>query len=190
MPGLYQPSAGDVLTAANAIGYWSKQVVIQAASGTRPASPVEGMVIYETDTDALVIYNGAAWVQLTPEAANVATSQTTTSTSYTDLATSGPAVTIQTGTKAFVTVSAHVNNSLQYGQGFVSFAVSGATTLAAADDVAFAAATPLANIPNQASRVSYLSALTAGSNVFTVKYRVVSGTGTFIYRYIIVEPIP
>ena len=31
-------------------------------SSTRPASPFEGQVIFETDTDRLYVYNGTAWV--------------------------------------------------------------------------------------------------------------------------------
>lgn len=30
-------------------------------SSTRPASPYEGMVIYETDTDMIAVWNGSAW---------------------------------------------------------------------------------------------------------------------------------
>jgi hypothetical protein len=30
-------------------------------STTRPASPFEGQVIYETDTDKMLVYNGSAW---------------------------------------------------------------------------------------------------------------------------------
>lgn len=33
-------------------------------SGARPGAPTEGMVIYETDTDRLMIYTGAAWQRL------------------------------------------------------------------------------------------------------------------------------
>jgi len=31
-------------------------------SSTRPASPYDGQVIYETDTDFMLVYNGTAWV--------------------------------------------------------------------------------------------------------------------------------
>ena len=31
-------------------------------SSTRPATPYEGQMIYETDTDKVLIYNGSAWV--------------------------------------------------------------------------------------------------------------------------------
>jgi len=46
--------AGDFAAAA-------KPVVI-CTSSTRPSTPVEGQVIYETDTDRELIYHGAAWV--------------------------------------------------------------------------------------------------------------------------------
>lgn len=51
-----------VLTSADMNDYLMKQSVITCTSGTRPASPVEGMTIYETDTDCYVTYNGSAWV--------------------------------------------------------------------------------------------------------------------------------
>lgn len=37
-------------------------------NATRPASPYEGQVIYETDTDKVFVYNGSAWKQI-PSAA-------------------------------------------------------------------------------------------------------------------------
>jgi len=33
-------------------------------SGTRPASPFDGMQIYETDTKKVLVYNGSAWVEV------------------------------------------------------------------------------------------------------------------------------
>jgi hypothetical protein len=41
------------------------QVITQCTSATRPASPVEGQCIFETDTDRLLYYSGAAWVIIT-----------------------------------------------------------------------------------------------------------------------------
>lgn len=38
-------------------------------SGARPAAPYEGQVIYETDTDKLLVYTGAAWVEMAPAGA-------------------------------------------------------------------------------------------------------------------------
>lgn len=58
-------SAGDVLTASDVNTYLGQQSVIVCTSGTRPSSPVEGMTVYETDTDMLRSYTGSAW-QWTP----------------------------------------------------------------------------------------------------------------------------
>jgi hypothetical protein len=55
--------AGEKPTAAklNAV---SDQTVIVCTSSTRPASPTEGMVIVETDTDLMYLYSGSAWVAI------------------------------------------------------------------------------------------------------------------------------
>jgi hypothetical protein len=39
-------------------------------SSTRPASPYDGQVIYETDTDRAMVYNGTSWVVLSTGRAN------------------------------------------------------------------------------------------------------------------------
>lgn len=59
-------TVGEVLTASDVNTHLMKQAVIVCTSGTRPGSPVEGMTIYETDTNELLIYDGAAWVLVTP----------------------------------------------------------------------------------------------------------------------------
>lgn len=128
--------------------------------------------------------NGGAtapsWVtpSLANDAATVATAEGTNSTSYTDLATVGPAVTVTTGTKALVTVSARVWNNSTTDSNFMGFAVSGATTLAAADTFALRWTSPVANEELGASYAVLLTGLTAGSNVFTAKYRVVTAAGS------------
>jgi hypothetical protein len=50
---------GSALPASDLNTYLMKQAVIVCTSGTRPSSPIEGMVIYETDTDKLQIYTTA-----------------------------------------------------------------------------------------------------------------------------------
>jgi hypothetical protein len=117
------------------------------------------------------------WVTAAPSipangTATVATSQTTTSNTYTDLATSGPAVTITTGTKALVIVTALIDpGSSASGSGYMSYAVSGATTSAATDTRALI--NEAANGYLELLRMSSASVvtLTAGSNTFTAKYR-------------------
>ncbi|MFG3639077.1 hypothetical protein ACGF3C_02235 [Micromonospora sp. NPDC047762] len=52
---------GDVLTAAEVNTYLMNQTVIVCTSGTRPSSPPEGMVVYETDTDLIRVWTGSTW---------------------------------------------------------------------------------------------------------------------------------
>jgi hypothetical protein len=114
--------------------------------------------------------------------AAVATSQGTTSTSYTDLATAGPAATLTTGTKALLVITTFMEASIGGYNTFASFAVSGATTIAASDTRSVRAKAGV-----QVSAVYLLTTLTAGSNTFTMKYKAEAGsTATFSNREIAV----
>lgn len=59
-------SVSEVLTSSDVNTYLMKQAVITCTSSTRPASPVEGMTIYQTDTDNTWVYDGATWMPNTP----------------------------------------------------------------------------------------------------------------------------
>lgn len=135
------------------------------ASGLKWAAPASGVPANDT--------------------AAVSTNQSTTSTSYTDLATSGPAVTVTTGTKALVIVTALIEPG-QNNEGYMSYAVSGSTTVSAADSAALFfyrnTADTVASGMSKATSVT----LTAGSNTFTAKYRVSGGTAAFRTRSIFV----
>lgn len=120
----------------------------------------------------------------------VATSQTTTSTSFTDLTTVGPTVTVTTGTTALVVMTARLSIASVNQAALMGFAVSGATTIAAAD-----ASTIYVDSRGAADQTVQMSAiyqvtLTAGSNVFTAKYRSTTGTATFVNRTLMVGIIP
>jgi hypothetical protein len=115
----------------------------------------------------------------------VLTSQSTASTSYTDLATPGPSVTITTGTRALVMVQTEaVINAVALHA--ASYEVSGATTVAASDSWAVTDS----DAHNMTRTSCHLhEGLTAGSNTFKMKYRVTGGTGTWRYRIIMVMPL-
>jgi len=57
----FKTFAPGVLTSSDVNTFLMRQAVIVATSSTRPASPNEGMMIYETDTDLFAFYTGAAW---------------------------------------------------------------------------------------------------------------------------------
>lgn len=114
-------------------------------------------------------------------------SETTTSTSYTDLATAGPAVTITTGTTAIVSIGAGMRADGTAGdQALMGFEVSGASAIPPnSDDVILNANTEVI----QAGLLLIVTGLTAGSNTFTAKYRTTAGTARFSNRRITVVPL-
>lgn len=115
------------------------------------------------------------------ETAAVSTSETTTSVTYANLATVGPSVTITTGPAAIVWASCFIQNNTAGASSHMSFAVSGATTIASTDVDAlrFNAATV-----GDFMRAGFTAkvTLTPGSNTFTMQYRVSGGIGTFANR--------
>lgn len=126
------------------------------------------------------------------DTAAVATTESTASSSYTDLATVGPAVSMNTMTRALVTVSCTMAALGAAESGFMTFAVSGASTVAAASSRALelggAGGT---NTVWKASCVILLTGLVPGINVFTAKYRVALGSNVdFASRTIIVQSFP
>lgn len=120
--------------------------------------------------------------------AAVTASQSTASTTYTDLATVGPQVTVTTGTLAMVLFASRIQNSLTNGAAEVSVAVTGASAVGASAEWSIKLDGIAAANANRQSMVHLFSGLTPGSNIFTMKYLVGSGTGTFSSRELIVLP--
>ena len=135
------------------------------------------------------------------KSAEVVTSQTTTSTTYTDLATPGPSVTVNVGSSGRVLVlfgcgitvadtGAGVNN---YVGGSAVFDITGATNLAAAAGVSAQIWSP-AGAPTggawTSSKPKTLTGLAPGSTTFTMKYRslLTSPACGFVERNITVIP--
>lgn len=120
--------------------------------------------------------------------ARVETAETTTSSSFTDLATIGPQVTVTTGTQALVIITSAINNNTATVASSASFSVTGATAFAADNTVRIARDGIAANTLVRYSAAT-LFPLTAGSNTFTMKYNTQAATtATFSVREIIVIP--
>lgn len=120
--------------------------------------------------------------------ADVTTSQSSSSTSYVDLATTGPAVTcdLVAGQSVLVAVSCRssVSPTSTTFQAQMSFAVSGVESLTASDANA-AENTNTASLT--VSRSTVYTAAVTGSHTFTSKYRVINATtGTWLNRRIVV----
>ena len=158
---------------------------IICTSSTRPASPFAGQRIYETDTSREHRWNGSAWVCMTDVGMYSNTSASTTSTSYVTTLTGDTtpvSVSVNTGTNAKLDFG-WIGNINAVAQGIVSFSVSGATTVAAADSNGTYMG---ANATNLTSHRSFVfTGLTAGVNTFTLNYKAASaGTLSFISRWL------
>jgi hypothetical protein len=118
------------------------------------------------------------------DGATVTTQQSTTSATYTNLTTAGPAVTVTTSTKVLVIISAQLE-AYGFESTYMSFEISGATTSAATD------ARSIYSIGTSSDEMSLSAAqvitVTAGSNTFTAKYRCTGGSArSFENRHIFV----
>jgi hypothetical protein len=138
------------------------------------------------------IYNGSVWVCVTEVYSYTSNAATTTSTSYTTSVGGGsgtnPSVTVVTGTTALVVINIGTSyNSGGTGAKYVSAAVSGATTRSASDDYAWVWESAVQGIG--ASAFFVFTGLTAGTNTFTLNYKVTSGTGLWQGRAIMARGI-
>jgi hypothetical protein len=127
--------------------------------------------------------------QRLPENALVATNESTASTSYTNLATAGPQVSVITGSKALVAWACYMFNNTAGQSSYVGITLSGDDTLAATDSLAISYESGAANDSARFGRAEIYTGLTAGgTTAFRHSYRVTGGTSNFIDRRISVIP--
>lgn len=166
--------------------------VKNSATGNAPEIQATGN---DTNISIKLVPKGTGRVELNgagaPVADYISTSQTTTSTSYTDLSTAGPAVTAVIGASgmALLSVTARASNNTSNAGSFMGVAISGANTEAADDERALTCTSPNSGNAYASTYTRLLTGLTPGSTTFTSKYKVSSGTGTFLYRRISVVPL-
>lgn len=117
--------------------------------------------------------------------AQVTTQQDTTSTSYTDLATVGPSVsiTLQSARRVLVFVKAELLQISTTDDVFMSYATTGAVVNAASD--ADAVRHNGSGTAEAYSSFGFVDC-PAGTTSFTAKYRVQGGTGRYVNRSIAV----
>lgn len=125
-----------------------------------------------------------------PVTASINTADTTTSTSFADMASVGPSVTLTTGVKALIVVSAEINNNTISQAGRVAVDISGATTLAPGNNDVLRQETSGTAEFQRCSLVYLQSGLTPGVNTFKLMYSTVgSSTASFNFRNILVLPM-
>lgn len=124
-------------------------------------------------------FGAAAYAGL--QAAEIATSQTRSSTSFGDLSTVGPQVvtTVPASGRVLIQVSSYVQvpPGVYQSGGLMGFALSGANSLSAADQTAVGGwishgdTTQEIVLELEASKVALLTGLTPGTTTITAKYR-------------------
>jgi uncharacterized membrane protein len=133
----FKAFAPGVLTSSDVNTFLMRQSVITCTSSTRPASPNEGMTIYETDTDKTLQYSGSAWVDVLG---------LTNLTSYTPvLGGTGWAV----GNGSLIGAFQRMGNTVHF---FIEFTIGSTTTkgspVSAANALTFTLPTSLPNTPS------------------------------------------
>lgn len=190
----------------NQLRYGMLTFTTEAARDAAITSPVEGMMAYITaptipsgtgatvtiPTGIRTIYNGTNWVCITPISAYTTNLGTVTSTSYTTTLSgspgTNPTVTLVTGTSARVSIRADIFNNTTSAV-IMSVSVSGATTLTGNDAYSVYLSAHAASSEHAFGTTFILPGLTAGTNTFSICYRVNGGTGSYYAREIIVEGI-
>jgi hypothetical protein len=139
----------------------------------------------------LTINGGTTWygaqaVSPAPSfaSAEVTTAEATSSSSYTDLTTTGPAATITVGPSGIAVVSFNAQFGTTTNM-LMSVAVSGATTTAASDNWSIVSPS-IAGGP-MFGRTYTFTGLNPGSTTFTAKYRTGGSSGTFQRRTLSAE---
>lgn len=129
--------------------------------------------------------DSVAGASVTAATATVATQETTSSSAYTDLATTTDQVTVTVGASGVVQVviTAWIKGSTVDGDIYASFTASGANVLAADDLRSLNISTPSGG-GHQSSAVFVLTGMSPGSTTFKMKYKAATGTGTFHSRTI------
>lgn len=129
--------------------------------------------------------NSTALIRSEVQTGYVHAPETTTSTSFTDLATVGPSVTVNVGAsgRVLIILGGRVDNSAAG-----NWSLMGVSTdlVGPSDSVSYV------NVgvdESTASHVVIAAGYPAGPRTFTVKYRVTAGTGTFQFRRITAIPL-
>lgn len=118
-------------------------------------------------------------------------SGSTNSTTYTDLASEGPSVTVTTGQRAMVWLTCESEASSNAGMRVASYTVSGATEREPLETNHIRQDGNVLNNGMQWSQFNFEDSLNPGENTFTMVYKVgtASYTGTFRNRSILVWPL-
>jgi len=164
------------------------------AGTTLPAAPVNGQeYYYVADSTNGVVWHlkyrttSAKWEYVggAPLFAEVTAAETTTSTSYTALATAGPSIAVPVAGDYMVGTGCYLRNNTASSSALMSYDIGGS---GAVDNDAIQHESGSANAGSHLYRTRRKAGLTAVT--LTAKYRAAtSGTALFLDRYMTLTPI-
>lgn len=167
---------------------WTRTICTSATRSAAVPAPVAGQQVYLTDFHLEQTYDGSAWVTTTPGSDLIATNEATTVATYGNLATVGPTVTLETGTRALLRFGALMYQSAG-STGYMAIEVFGATTVAAADIRSISEGSTATGI--YMARDYLWTGLTPGTNTFRAKYRSTGGIAlNTADRWLTVQGLP
>lgn len=142
-----------------------------------------------TGASGLIVTSGLNQVSERYIASGVTTaSETTTSTSYTDLTTVGPSVTTTTGGIAIVLWAARLSNNTGGQLAYMSFDLA-AAGFVAQDTYSLIYQASAANAVGQMAQMHVIAGIPPGSITVTAKYRAGANTASFANREVVVIPL-
>lgn len=198
-PTINSPTISNATISADAItGYTSAtNGTVYGVSITGGKIPTAG--IANSAITTALINNAAVTVDKLSTgaaAAFVATQETTTSTTYANLATTTDTVTVTIGANglALVSLYSYISNNTKDSFTYIGVDISGANTIVATDTCAIIFQAYSGNTSLSFGNSFVLTGLTAGLTTFKMKYRVQTGgggagTGSFANRRIAVIPL-
>ena len=179
----YTEVANNAASPALTAGY------IRVAKVVTNGSAITSVVQSGTDSLGNPIYGRSHYLPGSPVVSYVATAEATSSTSGVDLATVQSVTTVigRSG-MAFVSITHEGGNSGTDAQTLMSFAASGANTIATGT-YNTRSRLQTATATQRVGTTKLLTGLNPGVTTFTAKFFVTSGTGTFSNREISVIPL-
>lgn len=207
--GFIDFATDDVLT-EESIDTIMRQTVIPCTSGTRPASPHEGMTVYETDTDVIAVYTGSGWKRYAVNLADIMPLQDEDGTSITGISSTSfipgsPVVKVTfvapPSGAVVITVTGRIaqtsnGNEAQLGWILRAGAVVGSGTIIADVSVDRCVGTGQAvNVSGPAGVTAsnrwMKTSLTPGTtyHAYTVHRTTTAGNAAVYYRHLLVEPV-
>lgn len=192
LPATFPPTIGSGATQAVA---GNDPRLTNARTPTAHTHGVTDLTATGTKDGTKFLRDDNTWQRALPvaTAATVATSESTSSTTYADLTTTTDSVTATVGPSGVVLVNlgASINWTTSSVQTFIGVALSGANTVAASDEFALIARlyTNGTQPMLQSNTVFVMTGLTPGATTFKMKYKVGGNSNTFSNRKICVIPL-